>query len=251
MFLYKVGSLGSLPLMLLNPFGRNPIRDAPRTQCPGSFSGDVRPCTTSSAQRPGALCPSGRGTFETDTGPYRAASDKSSWSTLGAAGRDVWKCLGPVLPIPDRSTQDEAACCSCKEEGRDPSRASSCPHGPLLYQAPSPPLVLKGISHLQHSLSLSSKICCPQHKSEVTPRPWSSALTEGVLAASVAGNCTCWGGSSHLGPHPRCFPVLTPLPRLQCDHGMSLQALARTLCCQSEGLGLPTEHKCGCRPEFP
>lgn len=52
MFLYKVGSLGSLPLMLLNPFGRNPIRDAPRTQWPGSFSGEVKPCTTSSAQRP-------------------------------------------------------------------------------------------------------------------------------------------------------------------------------------------------------
>lgn len=108
---------------------------------------------------------------------------------------------------------------------------------PLLYQAPSPPLVLKGISHLQHSLSISSKICCPQHKSEVTLRPWSSALTEEVLAASVAGNCTCWGGSSHLARHPKCLPVLTLLPRLQCDHGMSLQALARTLCCNQRDLG--------------
>lgn len=53
----------------------------------------------------------------------------------------------------------------------------------------------------------------------------------------------CWVGTAPVGvaltwaDHPQYFLVLTPLSRLQCDIGVSLQALTGTQWCQSEGLG--------------
>lgn len=53
----------------------------------------------------------------------------------------------------------------------------------------------------------------------------------------------CWAGAAPAGvalltellaPNT---PVLPLLSRLQCDNGMSVQALARTSCCPSEGRG--------------
>lgn len=156
------------------------------------------------------------------------------WVLLGEMFGNVWDGFFLFQAIAPRM---QAACCSCKEEGRDPSRASSHPVAPLLYQAPSPPLVLKGISRLQHSLSISSKESAVPN---TRARPHSAAL-------EFCFDRKCWQpvwqGTAGVGlltwaPHPKCFPVLTPLPRLQCDRGRSLQALARTLCCPSEGLGL-------------
>lgn len=88
------------------------------------------------------------------------------WVLLRELFENVW---GWGFPLQATAPRRQAAPCTCEEEDRDPSRAStSSPHGlvaglgnprmpPLLYQAPSFPLVLKGISSLQHSLSTSSK----------------------------------------------------------------------------------------------
>lgn len=174
MLLYKVGSLGSLPLMFLNPFGRNPIRDAPRTQCPGSFSAEVRHhflCTETSLQEP--CVPQAGGPLRQTLVPTELQVTRAVcllWVLLGEMFGNVWGGFFPFQAIAPRM---QAACCSCKEEGRDPSRASSHPVAPLLYQAPSPPLALKGISHLQHSLSISSEESAVPN---TRARPHSAAL---------------------------------------------------------------------------
>lgn len=73
--------------------------------------------------------------------------------SLGAAERAVWEYLGWVLPIAGHSTQDRAV----------PWPAGSRAGTPAALMATRPvsstqhPLVPKGISHLQHSLSTSSK----------------------------------------------------------------------------------------------
>lgn len=124
---------------------------------------------------------------------------------------------------------------------------------PFLYQAPSSPLVLKGISHLQRSLSTSSKeSAVPNTEGDLAFLPRSSALTSKYWwpwqrgDAMLGGSCTCWCVAlltEFLAPNT---PVLPLLSRLQCDNGMSLQALART----SGLLDSPAECKCGCRCEF-
>lgn len=80
--------------MLLNPFGRNPIRDAPRTQCsqcPGPFSGVADEAhTTSSPQRP--ACKSSHmscGQVGTSEAPRGTMGAKSSLSRTDAAERVV------------------------------------------------------------------------------------------------------------------------------------------------------------------
>lgn len=212
MFLYKVGSLGSLPLMLLNPFGRNPIRDAPRTQCPGSFSAEVRDhflCTETSLQEP--CVPQAGGPLRQTLVPTELQVTRAVcllWVLLGEMFGNVWGRFFPFQAIAPRM---QAACCSCKEEGRDPSRASSHPVAPLLYQASSPPLALKGISHLQHSLSISSEESAVPN---TRARPHSAALEfsfdRGSVGSQRGRDCTCWGGSSHLGSSPQMLPGADP-----------------------------------------
>lgn len=160
--------------MLLNPFGRNPIRDTPRTQCPGSFSAEVRHhflCTETSLQEP--CVPQAGGPLRQTLVPTELQVTRAVcllWVLLGEMFGNVWGGFFPFQAIAPRM---QAACCSCKEEGRDPSRASSHPVAPLLYQAPSPPLFLKGISHLQHSLSISSEESAVPN---TRARPHSAAL---------------------------------------------------------------------------
>lgn len=123
----------------------------------------------------------------------------------------------PSLAIAPRIQPAPVAASSRAETPAGPPAALMAP---FLYQAPSSPLVLKGISHLQRSFSTSSE-------ESAVPN------TEGDLAflpqASIGGH------GSVAKPN---IPVLPLLSRLQCDNGLSLQALARTSCYQSEGLGL-------------
>lgn len=142
----------------------------------------------------------------------------------------------PSLAIAPRIQPAPVAASSRAETPAGPPAALMAP---FLYQAPSSPLVLKGISHLQRSFSTSSEeSAVPNTEGDLAFLPQASIGDHGSVAKP------CWAGAAPAGvalltellaPN---IPVLPLLSRLQCDNGLSLQALARTSCYQSEGLGL-------------